>query len=121
MKHGSISTHQSPYNSPKKLWPPCFWMRMEYYSLKTLKRVNHNWHILCIITGSFEKRNRRKTPAFEEGKILYHHDNPPPYSSLVVQEKLHKIGFKLVPQPPYSIGPYQLLMSFFYPDEMAHR
>lgn len=44
----------------------------------------------------------KKRPHLKKKKILYHHDNAPPHSSLVAQEKLDEIGFQLVPHPPYS-------------------
>ena len=46
-----------------------------------------------------KKRSQMKTK-----KVLFHQDNVPCHKSIATMPKLQKFDFKLLPQPPYSLG-----------------
>ena len=55
------------------------------------------------VLREFRKRFRRKRPAlFKSGQWHFHQDNTPVHNSILVTDFLTKMGFKRVPQPPYS-------------------
>ena len=59
--------------------------------------------ILCWGLRELRKRFRQKRPAlFKSGQWHFHQDNAPVHNSILVTDYLSKIGFKTVPQPPYS-------------------
>ena len=60
------------------------------------------------VLREFRKRFRRKRPAlFKSDRWHFHQDNSPVHNSILVTDYLSKMGFKTVPQPPYSpdLGP----------------
>lgn len=62
------------------------------------------------ITGAYyasllerlKKEVTAKRPGLAKKKILFHHDNAPAHTSMVVMAKMHELHFDLVPHPPYS-------------------
>jgi|SRR5687768_3191449 len=45
---------------------------------------------------------KEKRPHLQKKKVLFHHDNAPPHSSLKAAVKLEQLGYELIPHPPYS-------------------
>ena len=75
------------------------------------KSIDQSWFakglglgLLCWGFKRFlRKRFLRKRPAlFKSGQWHFQQDNTPVHNSIVVTDYLSKMGFKTVPQPPYS-------------------
>ena len=49
----------------------------------------------------FEERNRQKTGANKEEKVLVPQDNALCHKSITMMVKLHELHFELLPHPPY--------------------
>jgi len=45
---------------------------------------------------------RRKRPGLRDDQILLQHDNARPHSALRTQEAIQKLGWTVLPHPPYS-------------------
>jgi transposase len=55
----------------------------------------------CIRNGSCHLK-KGKTAPLGEKEVLFHQDNAPAHRSLVAAPKLMKLGYALLPHPPYS-------------------
>ncbi|KAF7273371.1 hypothetical protein GWI33_013923 [Rhynchophorus ferrugineus] len=49
-----------------------------------------------------DRRNQEKRPYLKKKKVLLHQNNAPCHKSVKTMVKIHELGFKLVPHPPYS-------------------
>jgi hypothetical protein len=57
------------------------------------------------IMASLERLNdeiKKKRPHLKKKKALFHKDNAPCHKSIKTMAKLHKLGYELLPHPPYS-------------------
>ena len=72
------------------------------YNLLPWKGKVYQQRLLHWVIGAFEGRNRKKTTAHEEEKIIFHQDNAPCHKSMKTMAKLAELGYKLLPHPPYS-------------------
>ena len=69
--------------------------------VSTGQKVNKEYYVKVL--REFRKGFRRKRPAlFKLGQWHFHQDNAPVHNSILVTDYLTKMGFKTVPQPPYS-------------------
>lgn len=56
----------------------------------------------CALLDKFDATLKEKRPHLQRKKILFHHDNAPAHSSLLVTQKLLELRYELLPHPPYS-------------------
>ena len=71
------------------------------YWIPTEQTVNKEYYVEVL--REFRKRFRRKRPTlFKSAQWHFHQDNAPVHNSILVTDYLTKMGFKTVPQPPYS-------------------
>ena len=73
---------------------------------KVRKSIDQSWlakGYYVEVLREFRKGFRRKRPAlFKSGQWHFRQDNTPVHNSILVTDYLTKMGFKTVPQPPYS-------------------
>ncbi|XP_071743600.1 histone-lysine N-methyltransferase SETMAR-like [Lepeophtheirus salmonis] len=58
--------------------------------------------LLHSVIGSLERRNCRKTAAFEEKESAASSRHAPCHKSVKTMAKIHELGFELLTPPPYS-------------------
>ena len=89
--------------SPGKGMPTIFWDSQSVIYIDYLekgKTVTGPYYaeLLSRIEAEFQK----KRPHLAKKKILFHHDDASPHIPAVSTAKLVKLGYELLPHPPYS-------------------
>jgi transposase len=64
------------------------------------KRINSEYYMALLVR--LKEEITKKRPHMKKKKVLFHQDNAPCHKSIVTMAKLHELGFKLLPHPPYS-------------------
>lgn len=64
------------------------------------KTINGEYYSNLLQRLSVEIKSKR--PHLAKKKVLFHQDNAPAHTSLLVMAKIHELGFELLPHPPYS-------------------
>uniref|UniRef100_A0A2S2QFV8 Mariner Mos1 transposase n=1 Tax=Sipha flava TaxID=143950 RepID=A0A2S2QFV8_9HEMI len=64
------------------------------------KRINSEYYMALLVR--LKEEITKKRPHMKKKKVLFHQDNAPCPKSIVTIAKLHELGFKLLPHPPYS-------------------
>lgn len=59
--------------------------------------------LYCEQLGRLKQALKQKHPALVNRKgVILHHDNARPHSARLTQNKLHSLGWEVLPHPPYS-------------------
>ena len=58
--------------------------------------------ILCNTPKPFARKIANGTPEIGTQKIIFHQDNAAAHTCTVSMAKVHELGFKFLPHPPYS-------------------
>ena len=63
-----------------------------------------NDQFCCLYWTTNEiKQVEEKRPELTNRKVVFHHDNARPHTSLVTLQKLLELGWDILPHPPYSL------------------
>jgi hypothetical protein len=65
-------------------------------------------------------RFRRVRPHENVDEVLFQHDNAQPYTFLKTQDAVTKLGWKVLPQPPYNFGLALTDFSLFWGIQRCH-
>jgi transposase len=119
MKHGCFTTLQSPIDSqPSGLnamnriqsmerrngqLAPVFWDARGILFIDYLEKgqtINSEYYIALLERLNDEITKKR--PHLKKTKVLFHQDHALCHKSFKTTAKLHELGYKLLPHPPYS-------------------
>lgn len=89
--------------STKKVMATVFWDFQGVLLIDFLpngQTINANRYIMTL--KRLKRAVRRKRPGLQDEQILLQHDNARPHAALRTQEAINKLGWTILPHPPYS-------------------